>query len=184
LNRKYFASLSIAAVLTIGGLGTSASAHSSVDDLKKQQDDVSSKKEEVNGKIDSKKSEINETVSKQKDIQGQIDVLGKQLNDTESKIKDKEKEIDDTTAEINKLKEEIEVLKQKIEERNELLKERARAIQEKGGSANYVDVLLGADSFGDFVNRVTAVNTIVSADKRSWTSKSVIKKNLKRNRNR
>jgi peptidoglycan hydrolase CwlO-like protein len=169
LNKKYFITLSIAAALTIGSLptlATTASANSSVEDLKKQQDDVLSKKEQINGKISEKKSEINQNINKQKDLQSQIAEISTKLKDTETKITEKTKEIDETTAKINKLKEEIKVLKEKIEERNELLKERARAIQEKGGSANYLDVLLGADSFGDFINRVTAVNTIVSADKK------------------
>ncbi|MCA1061356.1 peptidoglycan DD-metalloendopeptidase family protein [Rossellomorea aquimaris] len=169
MNKKYFISLSIAAALTIGSLptlATTASANSSVEDLKKQQGDVSSKKEEVNGKINEKKSQIDQNINKQKDIQSQIAEISTQLKDTETKITEKTKEIDETTAKINKLKADIEELEKKIEERNELLKERARAIQEKGGSANYLDVLLGANSFGDFINRVTAVNTIVSADKK------------------
>ena len=34
-----------------------------------------------------------------------------------------------------------------------------------GGTINYLDVLLGARSFSDFVGRVGAVTTIVEADK-------------------
>jgi peptidoglycan hydrolase CwlO-like protein len=169
LNKKYFMSIAIAAALTIGSLPTlanPANAHSSVDDLKKKQDEVSSKKDQINGEINEKKSEINANINKQQDIKAKIAEFDAKIRDTESKIAEKAKEIEETTAEIEKLKVEIKELEEKIKERNELLKERARAIQEKGGSANYLDVLLGADSFGDFINRMTAVNTIVSADKK------------------
>lgn len=40
-----------------------------------------------------------------------------------------------------------------------------RSLQENGGSQNYLNVLLGAQSFGDFITRATAVSTIVDADK-------------------
>jgi peptidoglycan hydrolase CwlO-like protein len=168
LNKKYFLSIAIAAALTIGSfpaLGTPVNA-TSVEDLKKKQDEVSSKKDKINGEINKKKSEINANINKQEDIKAKIAEFDAKIRDTENKIAEKVEEIDETNAEINKLKEEIKALEEKIKERNELLKERARAIQEKGGSANYLDVLLGADSIGDFINRVTAVNTIVSADKK------------------
>lgn len=38
-------------------------------------------------------------------------------------------------------------------------------MQKSGGTINYLDVLLGARSFSDFVGRVGAVTTIVEADK-------------------
>jgi peptidoglycan hydrolase CwlO-like protein len=168
LNKKHFVSLAIAAALTIGSfpaMGTTANA-TSVEDLKKKQGEVSSQKDKINGEINKKKSEINANISKQQEIKAKIAEFDAKIKDTENKIAEKAKEIDETNAEIDQLKKEIKELEEKIKERNELLKERARAIQEKGGSANYLDVLLGAESFGDFINRVTAVNTIVSADKK------------------
>ena len=97
MNKKYFISLSIAAALTIGSLptlATTASANSSVEDLKKQQDDVSSKKEEINGKISEKNSQIDQTINKQKDLESQIAEISTKLKDTETKIAEKTKEID------------------------------------------------------------------------------------------
>ncbi|MDA6131304.1 peptidase C40, partial [Escherichia coli] len=45
------------------------------------------------------------------------------------------------------------------------LKQRAQSFQESGGTVAYLDVLLGASSFSDFVDRVGAVTTFVQADK-------------------
>ena len=52
----------------------------------------------------------------------------------------------------------------KIEERDLLLQERARAIQ-AGGSVSYLDVLLGSNSFVDFIDRFSAVNALLEADR-------------------
>ncbi|WP_456273284.1 murein hydrolase activator EnvC family protein [Bacillus sp. AK031] len=169
MKRKTLVTLSIAATLTIGSLqttGITASAESSLSDLKNKQEDIQSKKSEVNEEIEQKESEISENISRQEKIKAEIAALDDKIRDTEDKIKTKTAEIEKTNEEIEQLKEEIKVLEQKIAERNELLKDRARSMQEKGGSASYLDVLLGADSFGDFINRITAVNAIVSADKK------------------
>lgn len=39
-------------------------------------------------------------------------------------------------------------------------------MQETGGQVGYIDVLLGSNSFSDFIDRVSAVNEIVNADER------------------
>ena len=59
---------------------------------------------------------------------------------------------------------EIEELIIRIKERNELLKERAVSYQESGGMVSYLDVLVGAQSFSDFIDRVGAVAVILEAD--------------------
>ena len=57
-------------------------------------------------------------------------------------------------------------MKKRIEERNQLLDQRARAIQTNGGSSvNFLDVILGSDSFADLLDRMSAVTTLVNADK-------------------
>lgn len=45
-----------------------------------------------------------------------------------------------------------------------MLKNRARSFQENGSMVSYIDVLMGAKSFGDFIDRLGAVATIVEAD--------------------
>ena len=42
--------------------------------------------------------------------------------------------------------------------------DRARAIQ-AGGTVSYLDVLLGANSFVDFIDRFSAVSTLMDADR-------------------
>jgi peptidoglycan hydrolase CwlO-like protein len=180
LKRRSLITLSIAAALTIGTLPTwgGIANAASLSELKEKKENISSEKKEVNEKISTKESEINENISTQKDIKSEIAAIDTKTRDTENKIQEKAAEISETTEKVEKLKKEIAELKKKIEERNELLKERARAIQEKGGSASYIDVLLGAESFGDFLNRITAVNTIVSADQKIMDEQKSDKKSL------
>ncbi|KUP05237.1 peptidase M23 [Bacillus coahuilensis p1.1.43] len=162
-----FKSLLLASVLAVGSLSMVPTkyAEGSISDLKDEKKQVEEEKKEVESQISEKENKISENQSKQEDLVAQINSLDKQITDTNTKIEEKNAEIEETNKEIEKLKAEIEVLKVKIAERDALLKERARSVQQNGGSASYIDVLLGSKSFSDFITRVTAVNTLVNADK-------------------
>ena len=95
----------------------------------------------------------------------QIKMLDTKILDTEVKVAEVLSQIELTTTEIERLRASIEALVIKIEERDALLKERIRAVQVSGGSVSYIDVLLGANSFVDFIDRFSAVNTLMEADR-------------------
>jgi peptidoglycan hydrolase CwlO-like protein len=126
----------------------------------------------IKEKKEQNRSEQNQTKSVLKENQNQQDYMVKQIEDLESSIDktlsqigSKKESIKETKASIEKLKEEIEVLEKRIKERDELLKERVSSMYESGGAVNYLDVLLGAKDFGDFLDRVFALNVIAEQDK-------------------
>ncbi|WP_111645043.1 murein hydrolase activator EnvC family protein [Paranoxybacillus vitaminiphilus] len=139
-----------------------------------------------NREIQQKKSEINRIESKQSSVQKQIheaneeierlqteqDKLTKEIkkldmavSETSGKIHEKSQQIEKTKQNIEVLKRQIAEVQARIEKRNELLKQRVRSLQESGGVISYLDVLLGAQSFSDFIDRISAVTTIFEADK-------------------
>ena len=97
-------------------------------------------------------------------IIGQLEQIGAKINKTNKEIEVVEKDIEIANEEISTLEEEIEALQNKIDQRDALLRERARAIQ-TGGAVSYMDVLLGANSFVDFIDRFSAVSTLMDADR-------------------
>lgn len=141
-------------------------------ELKKRNSSLGNQK---NNAINNKKqteSEINANLAEQKRINDLIKKLDNEISKTNEKIRVKEKEIDTTKKEITKteqeikkLKQEIEELKQRIKERELLLKDRLRTLQKNGGDISYLEVILGAKNFGDFLNRATAVTKIMDQDK-------------------
>src|SRR5699024_3249419 len=56
-------------------------------------------------------------------------------------------------------------LEARIAERDKLLKDRARSMYQSGGSVDYLEVLFGAKSFGDFLDRVNALTVIAQQDR-------------------
>ena len=117
----------------------------------------------MNSGIESKRKEIAKLQDEQKKLEGKIQELDKKhlKQATKSKTKKKKKKRKRSGSSEKEIKE----TEKRIEERSKVIKNRVRSLQENGGSQNYLNVLLGAQSFGDFITRATAVSTIVDADK-------------------
>lgn len=167
--KKQILSLAVVSTLSLGSLISPitfdhASA-ANISDLKAQKDKLENQRSGVNQQIEQKTNKIGELQTEQNSIEAQVEKLDLAVEDATNKITAKNAEIEDTNKEIEVLKGEILVLEDRIAKRNELLKDRARSLQLSGGTVSYMDVLLGAQSFSDFIDRVSAVTTIVQADK-------------------
>jgi peptidoglycan hydrolase CwlO-like protein len=166
--KKTLITVSVVSVLGLGSIASGfpsihAYANSKIDSLKEQKNEIQQKQSEINSQIDEKSEKLNEVKSEQESIDKEIQRIDLAVEDTEVKIQEKEAEIAEADAAIQKLQEEIVILTERIEKRNGLLKNRARSFQENG-SVTYLDVLLGASSFSDFIDRIGAVAVFVEAD--------------------
>lgn len=137
----------------------------SLSDMKEEKKSLDNKKSELNSGIQKKSGEIDTNKSKISSIEEQISKLDGEVKVTNEKIAHVEGEISQTTEDIKKLQDSILDLEKKIEERDEVLRDRVRAMQINGDTVNYLDVLLGANSFSDFIDRISTVTTLVEADK-------------------
>ncbi len=177
LKRKFIAvAASISLIFSgfnfVGGNEAHAeSLKDKINSVKEKQSTNSSKQQEI-------KKEIEKIKHNQGLLDAEIKKLDKQVAETENKIAGKEKEIANTKEEIDKLKAEIAETKERIAERDEMLKDRVTAMYENGGSVQYLEVLLGSKSFGDFLDRVFALNEISKQDKEILEAHKADKKAL------
>ena len=151
---------------------------SSLKDMQVEKENLEKKKEGLNSDINVKDSEISKVELKVESIRSQINELTNKVNKTNADIERVEEEIAQTTGEIKKLQESIAQLEKRIEERDVVLRDRIRAMQVTGGQVNYLDVLLGANSFSDFVDRFSAVSTLMEADRTIMKQQSEDKEQL------
>lgn len=133
-------------------------------DLKDQKSQIESKKDGLNSSINNKSNAITANEEKQQQILDQIQSLNAEIEKTNNNIKNVMAEIHSANEEIKTLENSIAELLRKIEERDVLLEERARAIQ-ASGTVSYLDVLLSSSSFVDFIDRFSAVNSLMEADR-------------------
>lgn len=130
-----------------------------------QLNDVQQKKQQIQGEISEKNAENTKLEDEATKIRNQIKQLETQILETSKKVTAKENEVAATQKEIDQLKAQIKELEKRIKERDELLKERMKDIQTNGGAVRYVDVLVAAESFSDFLNKAGALGLIVEQDK-------------------
>jgi peptidoglycan DL-endopeptidase CwlO len=124
--------------------------------------------------------ELNQVKEEIKQINEQISRVEQAIIDNNNIIIETENKIKASQMEIEKLESEIETLNEKVKKRNEILKKRALTFQESGGKVNYLDVLLGASSFKDFVGRVGAVASFVEADQTLIEQHEIDKEDIKK----
>ncbi|GLF88987.1 peptidase M24 [Bacillus safensis] len=148
--------------LYIPGNENRAFAYEDLDQKSQQIEEKTSKTEST---LKKKKSELAKLEKQESKLKKEIEKIDQKVSAATEKVAEKEKEIKQTKQEIKKLKKDIQVINERIEKRKVIFKDRIRSMQKSGGTINYLDVLLGARSFSDFVSRVGAVTTIVEADK-------------------
>lgn len=120
-------------------------------------DEVKTKQQEVHSKLSKAESKIADILTEIKEINEEIQTLQYALDENENQIKK-------TEEQIETLEKEIDELNEKIEARNEIIKNRISSYQENGGNIQFLDVILGAEGFTDFISRVSTATTLTNAD--------------------
>lgn len=156
------------ATVTVIGLGSAffntPVFADSLDDLRSKETQVQSDREELKANLSDAELEIADLLIDVEKLNEEIDRVNKALEENKNTLNENEEAITDTQAEVDTLEEEIVKLEEAIEKRFDILKERALAYQKNGGNVSYIEVLFGAQNFGDFISRVSAVNKIMDSD--------------------
>lgn len=126
-------------------------------------DDLDDQVQDLQGQIDSSRLEqenwqqvIEDVSAKLKQIQADLDVANARLQS----IRSRQAEIN---AQIVQTQNEIVKMEAYLKTRQNVLNRRVRAIY-MHGQLNYLEVILGANSFSDFANRVELLKRVIRSD--------------------
>jgi len=164
VNRK-IVTFSLATAIGTSGLLLPLNNSALAETLEEKKQDIQQKQSDVSTSLEKKETEAAGLQEEKSKLDEEIKSIDLQVSETSGKIREKKESIEETTKKIEDLKVEIDEVKKRISERNKLLEDRARSLQQGGGVVSYLEVVLGAQSFGDLVSRVSAVSTIVEADR-------------------
>lgn len=164
MNRK-IVTFSLATAIGASGLLLPLNNSALAETLEEKKQDIQQKQSDVSTNLEKKETEAAGLQAEKSKLDEEIKSIDLQVSETSGKIREKKESIKETTKKIEDLKVEIDEVKKRISERNKLLEDRARSLQQGGGVVSYLEVVLGAQSFGDLVSRVSAVSTIVEADR-------------------
>ncbi|WP_430510027.1 murein hydrolase activator EnvC family protein [Gottfriedia solisilvae] len=129
-----------------------------------QIDSIEKKRSEVKEKTEATKDKIDDLQQDQANVVKKLEQLDVKMKETKRQVNQTQDAVESGKKEISKLKEEIKFIEKRIESRQELLKDRMRSLQKSGGMLSYIDVILGSNSFGDLIQRMSAVQVIMEAD--------------------
>ncbi|MGM0126203.1 peptidoglycan DL-endopeptidase CwlO [Enterococcus sp. AZ194] len=118
----------------------------------------------LDDQIAEQNQKISDLQNQQADVQSQISSLQAEVDTINGKAEDLLAKQKDLFKKSDALKAEIENLKERIAKREDAITSQARDVQVNGGSSNFIDAVLNADSFTDAIGRVQAMNTIVQAN--------------------
>lgn len=168
--------LGVSLVASTGGLHSAGAV--SIDELKNKIEESQEKQDEKKQEIEKKKENLGEVKDKKQQTTEEIASLEQEIAAAEQQINEKQDDISATENKIASLKEKIKETQKRIKQRNELLKDRVRVMYQSGGTVDYLSVLLGSQSFSDFLDRVFALNLIAEQDKRLLEEQKADKKQL------
>lgn len=115
-------------------------------------------------KIDENKVKYQELNNKIGTLNSQIATLNGEVEELNSKLEENKKDIHSTEEQINETEKHLEQNKKEVEEGQEVLGKRLRGIYKNELSSNYLAVLLSSKNLSDLLNKMTAINKIVSLD--------------------
>ncbi|EFV76925.1 MULTISPECIES: C40 family peptidase [Cytobacillus] len=137
----------------------------SINKLENQKSQIQQQRSSLQATLAEADKELVSVLKEIAELNNKISKVEKAIEDNNKLIAETQTKIASTKSEVDQLKAEMAIIEERIEKRSAILKQRAQSFQESGGTVAYLDVLLGASSFSDFVDRVGAVTTFVQADK-------------------
>ncbi|WP_258871323.1 NlpC/P60 family protein [Virgibacillus dokdonensis] len=161
---------SIVTVATVTVVGfSSAFFHTQVQaetlgNLKDKQTEIKSDREAIKADLSKAEAKIADVLVELEELNQQITQFDDAMKENKAQIEKVQADIAKKEQEVDKLEKEIATLEDAIEKRFNKLKERAVSYQKSGGDVNYLEVIFGSKDFGEFINRVSAVNKITNSD--------------------
>ncbi len=113
--------------------------------------------------ISAAQQKLNQTNSQKQAAQSEVAQLDRELSSVQAELNQLNAQLADTSARLAKEQEELEQAKKVKTEQYETLKKRIRIMYEYGNSG-YLEVILGAKSFSDFLTRVEYANRFMKHD--------------------
>jgi murein DD-endopeptidase MepM/ murein hydrolase activator NlpD len=164
LNKQilpFIITLTMAGILMVPYIGFAATSTAKIDQelnqLKQKQADAQQKAKDASKQITKVQTEKVQTAQDMNSLLGQLNDAGKKLSDLNGQI--------DTVSEnLQTNGKQLDEAVDRVARRDQMLKSRLRLMY-MNGFVSYMDVLLSATSFSDFLSRLDALKSIVNQDK-------------------
>ncbi|KQO11028.1 hypothetical protein ASF12_11715 [Paenibacillus sp. Leaf72] len=151
----------IMTVLLVQPLSSSAA---SLDSINKQLSDAKKAIDKAQKEADATEQQKTEVSTLKSDVQASIKAVLAQLDAVVVNMNNTQAKVDQTESELQQAGAELVEAEGRVKTRDILIQQRLRLMYENG-SVSYLDVLLNASSFSDFIDRFDSLQLILSQDR-------------------
>jgi len=136
-----------------------------ISDLKKKIQAIQNEKKQSEKQQKNLSNQINQVKDTKKSTEQEVLSIAAQIDQQQQKLENMKTQIESVQSKATQAAVELDKAEKRIQERDSLLKDRVRLMY-KHGDVDYLEVLLAADSFSDFIQRFDAIQTIIDSDKK------------------
>jgi murein DD-endopeptidase MepM/ murein hydrolase activator NlpD len=156
-------------LLTIGVAGTlmipyAGYAASATERIDQQLSQLNKKKTEMQQKANDAQNQITKVQTEKDQTNKDMKTIMDQFNEASKRLSDLNNQIDQVTNTLEADGKQLDEAEARVVSRDQMLKSRLRLMY-MNGFVSYMDVLMSATSFSDFLNRIEALKSIVNQDK-------------------
>jgi len=158
-NKKFIRIMSILALmafLTVSVISVIPAFRVSAQTAQEKIDSSIKKQNEI-------KNQINEANQKKQSAMAQYNAIDAEVVELQSKVDEINADVNESEEKIAKKDEELKIAQKECDIQYESYCDRARLLLQKG-SISYLEILIDADSFSDFLTRVSLVKEIAEYD--------------------
>lgn len=125
--------------------------------------DAKSKSKEIETQIESNKAKVSELEENRDNILSEISELDNNMDKLYSEVNNLQAQISQSTNKIEELEERSSELKKELEANKKVMDKRLRVLYKNNGTS-YIEILLSAEGFSDFFEKIDIINTLISFD--------------------
>ncbi|WP_026669563.1 cell wall hydrolase [Butyrivibrio sp. AE3006] len=172
---KKFPGRVLSCLLLLGLLGVSANysinvrateaTKKALEEAKQKLEDTKGQLSDTKDQLDDKKEDISNLNKQKSQLENKLDDLNEQLTEVSNNLTDLENKIDDKENEIANTEAELEVAIDTKDAQYASMKKRVQFIYENQDVLLY-DMLLGNESFGDFLNQKDLIKALSAYDRK------------------
>jgi 3D (Asp-Asp-Asp) domain-containing protein len=115
--------------------------------------------------IKQKETEQKTILTELQDMQSELHEIENEMSKNKEELSSMEQKIEETKKMIEEKKAEIVVLEDKVLARRGIMEERLVSIHNNDQASLIIEILVDSENFNELIQRVTAVSTVLNADK-------------------
>lgn len=140
-----------------------AASKSSLEKINQELEAIKRKKNAQKKQVKETEQKIASVKKQAKDLETELMAIDLRRNETQKKLDKLEAEMEVTKVRAAEAQDQLDEAKERVAKRDSLLRTRVKVMYERG-SVSYLDVLLGASDFGDFLTRMQGLKLIFEQD--------------------